>query len=965
MRATTENRGVVGALVLGLVLATACSRGTRIVAGPTLPAPTPTVLARGEPAPKILVSISAVRGASGPSGAFRPGDVVTVDYRIQKEGGAAWRLDEIGIGRALLSGPTFNYQRVVAERTDVLARSRTNADGTHSYTFEEVLPAAFLPPLHDSPSFGVLDGELAGLSLLDGTYTVALAFAWDYTVESVPYRVSGDATFDLRVGDSAVAAPRRVTAQENCARCHVDLRVHDGLWGDVATCLLCHTSGAEDANIPSVQSGTPGVSIDARVLFHKLHNGAHLQTVLGIGFDANGEMEYTSTPRRYVTTDSEGGVHDWSTTGFPAWPNRSIPMPPSFGYGALSAAAKEQDDRMRMGVTSCAACHGDPDGAGPLGEPAQGDIAYAQPSRRACGACHDAVDFTRSTVINQQEMPPQLDDSLCNTCHLVEGFLFGVRDVHRHPLLDTIFEPHAPFETAFNTGVNIGLEDLGEASGGDADGTLDPGEAPFVRFTIQNDAGNPLSAASLGTLRAVIAGPTANSNLVLDVDVPRARFTGAQPYASTLPERVLLEFVGRSTAVGGESFTTTRSPHWNVTGALTRVRVRTGASGVASATTSAAPALGNFLDVLDASGFARDDYVVIAEGVAGEEEYLRVQYVDGDRLWFSSPASPAYASGLRHAHPSGTSVLVVVLVDKSIGVDYALDPSTGTITEVGEFGDGHAVLVDSVTDFRLPAVYPQAHNGSSDLDDTWGKWTGKSLVAGTYRLALSATVDKTHFGPGVQRVYTIGSPPAIREFLVGSASSSEPYALVDSGSACTACHQELFFHGGRSRGFDNCITCHANAGSEDRPRYVAANAPETSGVTVNFRTLLHQIHRGADLAEAATFTAVDAGPRAYPDNFSAETFEHVRFPALPGRTERCAKCHGAANVAWQEPAQREHPTEQVAPVRAWRAVCLACHDDAPALSHAATHVAPDGSEACEVCHGVRSTYAVSLYHEAR
>jgi hypothetical protein len=162
----------------------------------------------------------------------------------------------------------------------------------------------------------------------------------------------------------------------------------------------------------------------------------------------------------------------------------------------------------------------------------------------------------------------------------------------------------------------------------------------------------------------VISGPTTNANLVLDVDVPRARFSGPPPYSSTLPERILLERAGISTAAAGEAFTTARAPHWHVAGALTRVRVRTGATAVASTIVAAASAPQNFVDVSDATGFARDDDVVVDDGQSGLEEYLRVQFVEGNRLWFSSPASPAYASGLRFAHAAGAQVRVVTLADR-------------------------------------------------------------------------------------------------------------------------------------------------------------------------------------------------------------------------------------------------------------------------------------------------------------
>jgi hypothetical protein len=59
-----------------------------------------------------------------------------------------------------------------------------------------------------------------------------------------------------------------VTDEANCNRCHVALEAHGGRRRDLTQCLMCHTAGAEDANDPAVLSGTPGVSIESRVLFH-------------------------------------------------------------------------------------------------------------------------------------------------------------------------------------------------------------------------------------------------------------------------------------------------------------------------------------------------------------------------------------------------------------------------------------------------------------------------------------------------------------------------------------------------------------------------------------------------------------------------------------------------------------------------------------------------------------------------
>src|SRR5205823_6649325 len=148
-----------------------------------------------------------------------------------------------------------------------------------------------------------------------------------------PFLDAGETTADFLVGDSATLAPREVVKQENCDLCHVSLRAHGDLHRDVKLCLLCHTSGAEDANNPSIDGGTPGVSVDARVLFHKLHTGAYLPSVVGVGVGpSGGSPVYDATPQRYVVVDSNGMEHDYSNTGSPLWPNRTIPMPRDLGY---------------------------------------------------------------------------------------------------------------------------------------------------------------------------------------------------------------------------------------------------------------------------------------------------------------------------------------------------------------------------------------------------------------------------------------------------------------------------------------------------------------------------------------------------------------------------------------------------------------------------------------------------------
>jgi OmcA/MtrC family decaheme c-type cytochrome len=946
-----------------LLLLAACSGGGSESSPPADPADEPTELLPTDDEPGVVLTIDSLSGGSNPDGSFRPGDRVTLHFRLEKRDGSRWNLHEMHVPSAFVSGPTFDYQRVIAEQADVVARALEQSNGSWVYTFADPLPAHYLAPLNDSASFGELEGELTGHELLDGTYSAGLALAWDYSVAGKPFRAAGNASADFRLGGSAVFAQRALVSQENCERCHVSLRYHEGRFTSVALCLLCHTSGAEDTNDPSIGGGTPGVSIDFRVLVHKLHDGRHLPSVLGVTTLSDGTRAYGGTSVALEYARPDGTLVDFSKVGYPVWPNRTLPTLRDFGWSALPPEARAIEDVIRTGVTNCASCHGDPDGPGPLEAPAQGNVAYSEPSQRACGSCHDDILWNQPYVSNQTGttppgMPAQADSSLCKTCHDPfdpDGASGGltVGGGHLHPLYD-------PF---INPGLSTALSSVSEAGASNGDGHIDPGEKVQLSFSFTNDAGASVPASALTAIEAVVAGPASNSNLLLSTTIPKALLSGAQPYTLRLPAQQQLELVGRSTGATGDTFTSAFVPHLNVAGALTSVFVRS-ATGASTTLASSTQSPQNFVDLADASGFARDDVVVVGEGSA-TIEYARVQLVDGNRLWFSSPAAPAYPLGLARAHAAGANVSRVTLTQKVANVDYSLNAATGTITELVEFGAGVSVLMSYWSDFVMPASYGLALHDSPELDETSGKWSGKSLVAGTYTLTLWGyrTVNAPYNGQS--NTYFSASPPAQADFLSGSASVLEPYGIVSSASNCYGCHVEIWYHEGRRRGFESCIACHGPAGAEDLPPYVAANAPQTSAATTSFRTLLHQIHRGSQMAQASSFELVTSGSAAYPDNYGLHDYADYLFPALPGRTLNCAKCHGATNEAWKQPVDRDHPTEQGAPVLAWRAVCGACHDKDSDRAHYLTQTSSSGLEACATCHGPLTQLAVEVVHKAR
>lgn len=933
-----------------------CGDGTSATVSPDPVAPS-AVLAPTDELPGIVVGIVALGGASGTGGSFQIGDTVSVTFTVRTRAGGDLPLAALDDAAIWIAGPTFGYQRVLPSGRDQLAlrdvkeRAVRNGDGSYTYQFAAPLPGTYGPPLFDTTKFS--DGEKTGDPLEHGTYTVALRAFRTYQIGTESAVDVGSETRDFLLGTATTLEPREVVTLANCNQCHVTLQAHGGTFRDVKLCVTCHTAGAEDAKSTDTGDATP-VTIEFGTLIHKIHDGAHLPSVLGVGTNADGTRSYAAAPMPYVV----GGdaPNDFSDVQFPVWPSLSFPTPRNTGYTALTAAQKATDDATRSGAIACEKCHGDPDGAGPLAAPAQGDFAYDHQSRQLCGSCHDDIDWTKTYKRNTATgMPAQPNDANCLVCHVPTGFAVGgsPRGGHLHPMLDPTFNP----------GLVVTLSDLHEDGASDGNGKVDVGEKIGVTVNVTDGAGAPLAAAAVPALSVIVTGPSSNRNLLLSSTIPAAALSGAPPWTLDLPDAVNLEVLGSSTAATGDVFTTRRTPVWTVTGATPTVFVRT-ATGTATTLAAAAPALQNYVTVASGAAFVRNDYVVVDDGVAGLEEYLRVQWVDGNRLWFAGAGAAGYQPGLRVGHAAGATVTAVTLTPKTAATDYTVDGAAGAITEVTEFGDGAAVLASYTTDFVMPAVYGPPLNDSPDLGEAAGKWKGLPLVPGTYTVGVWGSRTLTLAQNGETNSYRSTSSPATVDFLVGAATALEPVKIIASAAACASCHSDVYAHGGGRRGLDTCLLCHGSAGIEDRPQYVAAAAPATPGVSVEFRTLLHKIHRGSELASAATYQVVGFGAGAYPNNFSVLGWPDVEFPAMPAGVKDCGACHGSSD-AWQTPADRTHPTAATAPARSWQIACGSCHDSSAAGAHFDVMTSSLGTESCAVCHDSGREHGTALVHTVR
>ncbi|HME07575.1 MAG TPA: OmcA/MtrC family decaheme c-type cytochrome [Bryobacteraceae bacterium] len=249
------------------------------------------------------------------------------------------------------------------------------------------------------------------------------------------------ATYNFVPNGATVTSVHDIIETASCNACHDQLSAHGGSRRGLAMCVLCHTPQNTDPNT--------GDTLDAKVFFHKLHMGANLPSVKA------------GTP--YIPAKNQFGTFDYSKVVFPA--DSGVPAAPG-------------DPRR------CETCHSQTTGA------AQAKAYLLNPTRAACGACHDDVNF--ATGVNHAG-GPQFDDNLCSTCHIPQGemdFDASIKGAHVPPTSSSLL-----------TGLAVNITNV-------ANGTA--GNAPVISFTVQDGSGKGLALSALGFLQFTMAGPTSD-----------------------------------------------------------------------------------------------------------------------------------------------------------------------------------------------------------------------------------------------------------------------------------------------------------------------------------------------------------------------------------------------------------------------------------------------------------------------
>jgi OmcA/MtrC family decaheme c-type cytochrome len=366
------------------------------------------------------------------SAAIAADGTITVDYKLTDPKGMA--LDRLGVQTPGAVSVSFLAAYVPKGRTEFVSyatRARTSVDGKNTVTQAAADSGGTTQQVGDGEYLYTFKTKAPAGWDPAATHRVGIYGNRNLT-EFDMGTFYDDATLDW-VPAGGKASPRDVVRTAACNNCHDQLAHHGGSRRSVELCSMCHTDQTSDPNT--------GNTVDFKVMIHKIHMGSQLPSVKA------------GTPYRIG-----GGANpdDWSTVVFPSDARR------------------------------CEACHDPNSGA------AQANAWLTNPSRAACGACHDDVNF--ATGRNHLDLP-QVSDNQCASCHIPQGeleFDGSIRGSHVIPQQSA---------TAPGVVVNILKVENGAA-----------GQKPTVTFTLRDNQGNAIPMASMKTspnrISLNMAGPT-------------------------------------------------------------------------------------------------------------------------------------------------------------------------------------------------------------------------------------------------------------------------------------------------------------------------------------------------------------------------------------------------------------------------------------------------------------------------
>ncbi len=268
----------------------------------------------------------------------------TVTFSIKDKKGNPILPSEMTRLSLILTGPNSDYPGGYV-RDD--ARKATGSGGTYTWTFSAGIPA------DAKGSYTVAIEGYRNIVLLPGTKKEQTAR--DAGLNTQKY---------FSVDGSPVEARRTVVSTANCNKCHAFLSFHGGNRNTVEQCGICHNPNATAAS-GKPEDKLPNVSIDFRLMIHKIHTGEELGGDYLIGDTNFNEVLYPGDRRNCAACHVNNSqqlplgskllpVNDPSGLLSPMGPETAAC---TSCHTSVAAASHALVNTSRLGE-SCSACHG-------------------------------------------------------------------------------------------------------------------------------------------------------------------------------------------------------------------------------------------------------------------------------------------------------------------------------------------------------------------------------------------------------------------------------------------------------------------------------------------------------------------------------------------------------------------------------------------------------------------------------
>lgn len=297
---------------------------------------------------------------------------------------------------------------------------------------------------------------------------------------------------------------------------------------------------------------------------------------------------------------------------------------------------------------------------------------------------------------------------------------------------------------------------------------------------------------------------------------------------------------------------------------------------------------------------------ITAATVAGDVVTINFQLVDKDGV------------GINHLTSDDFSVTLAKLNPSSFGNYTGNWQSYINKIEIPTVGEGIFP--------KMQAILESAASGQfvNNNDGTYQYSYAQSVNISDSAILEQAETESLDISFNAKVVHRAGMQLSIDDFKrnatfdwIPETGETELDGIFDHAIAstenCNSCHGELAMHGGSRFEVKYCVTCH-NPGSTD------AN----SGNTVNFKNMIHKIHRGKNLP------SVQAGEEYKIYGFRDSIHDYSNL-VYPNDILSCQNCHAGNATAMPEqlPTVSGDNWREVAT----QAACGSCHDDVDFTQH--------------------------------